>query len=306
MSSLQQALFTIMCSFNHMTKSWVMGMTYASFKRSSIFTKTFKAFTYALCLSMPLSAPFISADAHAASTKKAVNYPVKVCAVPQLFKGILAIQSESELKFETKFYSSTELYALLSNAADTTKLCDVVLSSDQVLPLKLIRSNKAMANRLIPFAKAPLVLWSRDPQLIHGKNLSAILQNPKLKSLAIANPSLTPVGYATHQLVKMLNIATGRFKEHLYKTDHEYQVYSMVANGNVSAGFISKPLIADPKGKVIGSYYQIPDDAYHAIEYYAVLMEQSNHNDKAQRLMVILQENKRVQELLKLHGFETL
>ena len=236
------------------------------------------------------------------------NNPIKVCAVPQLYQALNFLQDHSKVKFEPHFATANELYAQISNAPnnDTTLLCDVVLSSDERLPISLIRSQKAVGSSMYPFARSPLVLWSADPKLLNGHDPRLLIERKKITSFAIASANLTPVGFASNQVVKRNDFKISLIKDRVYKSDHEYQVYSMVANGNVQCGLISKPLIASINNKTPGSYYQVPRSWHSDIQYYVVLLEQSKNNALAQQFIRYLISNQQAHEYLKGFGFENI
>lgn len=233
--------------------------------------------------------------------------PVKVCAVPQLYAALSTLQKHSKIAFVPYFATSGELYALLSNTKleQLPQLCDLLLSSDERLPISLVRTNRALASSLIPFTRAPLVLWSANKDLLQGHDPNALIRAHKIKSLALAKSSLTPVGFASRQVLEK-HLASNEIKDHIYRTEHEYQVYSMVASGNVDCGLISMPLIFDDKQKTTGSYWLAPRRTHSDIQYYGVLLSPSVHKRNAQELLRALVEDEKIQAHLSAFGFAPL
>ena len=238
------------------------------------------------------------------------NNIIKVCAVPQLYQAVNLMQNVSKIKFEPTFATANELYAMVANAPEnnTVAVCDVVLSSNERLPISLIRSQRAVGSSMVPFAIAPLVFWSRDPELFSSKGNTAqnLLRKHQIQSLALASASQTPVGFATAQLLKNSAFNTTYLKDKTYKSEHEYQVYSMVSNGNVQVGIVTKPLVAQITRELNGSYYEVPRNLHSDIQYYAVLMEQSKTNRKAKAFIGRLIKDKRIQEVLHITGFSPI
>lgn len=233
--------------------------------------------------------------------------PVKVCAVPQLYAALTTLQGKTHPAFVARFATTNELYALLTNTEQKQlpELCDLVLSSDERLPISLVRSNRALASSLIPFTRAPLVLWSKEPNLLQGHEPRTLMRSGALHSIALAKSSLTPVGFATQQVIAE-HLDIGRLKEHTYRADHEYQVYSMVASGNVDCGFISLPLIIDHKQQISGSYWLAPRYMHSDIQYYGVLLTPSVPNTNAQELLRQFVEDEAIQKHLNAYGFAPL
>lgn len=243
---------------------------------------------------------------HALPPNKVLN----VCAVPQLYSALQALSTKSRYPFVPRVATATEIYALIANT-DNSKLpllCDMVLSADERLPISLVRSQKALASSLVPFARVPLVLWSANPNLLQGHDPRDLLQSGAITSMAVANPQLTPVGFATAQVLKgpLALSRTRSLREHLYRADHEYQVYSMVANANVDCGFISKPLLLSEGAALQGSYWEVPRRFHPDIQYYGVLLSPSVANKLAQDFLRYLVEDEDVHRFLNDYGFAPL
>ena len=238
------------------------------------------------------------------------NKVLNVCAVPQLYSALQALSSKSRYPFVPRVATATEIYALIANT-DNSKLpllCDMVLSADERLPISLVRSQKALASSLVPFARVPLVLWSANPNLLQGHDPRDLRRQGAITSMAVANPKLTPVGFATEQVLKgpLAISGTRSLREHLYRADHEYQVYSMVANANVDCGFISKPLLLAEGAALQGSYWEVPRRYHPDIQYYGVLLSPSVANKLAQDFLRYLVEDEDVHRFLNDYGFAPL
>lgn len=230
---------------------------------------------------------------------------LKVCAVPQLYQAVNYLKDHAPVKFEPVFGTANELYARIANAPgnNTRRVCDVLLSSDERLPISLIRSQKALGSSMKAFARAPLVLWSADPTLFKGHDPHALFAQQKIKSLAIADSSLTPVGYASRQAVRTSGFNTSYLKDKTYRSEHEYQVYSMVSSGNVQAGFVTLPLITSIKHRIPGSFYIVPRSRHSDIQYYGVLLMQSSKLRAAQLLLTYIIDDPRAHRVFTTFGF---
>lgn len=232
--------------------------------------------------------------------------PLKVCAVPQLYAALSTLQSRSAIAFTPRFATNNELYALLSNTANQKlpQLCDVLLAADERLPISLIRMQKAVASTMQPFTRAPLILWTRHPQLLKGSDPQALITNHNIKSIALAQSQLTPVGFATEQVLQQFDIS--QIKEHTYKANHEYQVYSMVSSGNVDCGIVSYPLIINDQRQTTGSAWLIPRNYYPDIRYYGIVLTPSSTKAPALKFLHMLANDRKVQNHLQAYGFAPL
>lgn len=98
---------------------------------------------------------------------------LKICAVPQLYLALEHLHGVLPYDFEARYNTPGTWEEQLSASADTTQECDLLLSSDERLPITLIRAKKGLGSAMLPFTRAPLVLWSADPALFAGQRLSA-------------------------------------------------------------------------------------------------------------------------------------
>lgn len=253
--------------------------------------------------SVLLSSFLFSAQANAATT---YSSNVKVCAVPQLYNALNAIAKDPTLNITPFFATSSDLYAQIANSTKDANICDVVLSSDEKLPIRLIRSQKADGSSLKPFIRAPLVMWSADPRLFSGKSGISLMASNKIKSIAIAKPSLSPVGFATKKVLSSNNFKTANLKDHIYRAEQEYQVFSMVISGNVQVGFITKPLVNSLTHEANGSYWAIPRSYYPDIQYYVVVMQNASNNPKVTKFVNDLMNSHKIKDILEANGFSSL
>ncbi len=202
---------------------------------------------------------------------------VNLCASTQTYSALEAVREHCPEEFNVHYAFAEELEALIS---DPKSRCQIIISSGEKIPVLLTRSGKALISDMRQIARAPLILWSADPSLLDYK--ASAVSNKKLKSLAIPKSELTPVGYASAQIVSKPNFPTNYLKGHIYRAEHEYQVLAMVNDGNVQAGFITKPLIMDAHGHTKGSYWQTPRNNYPELGYYLIplLTEKNKENVK--------------------------
>lgn len=246
-----------------------------------------------LCLSLLLSANSFA--------KEQESPKLQVCAVTQLYESLEQIKKHSTIPFEAFYGTANEIYAKIAN---NEKVCDVVLSSDERLPLTLVRSDKADAVTMEPFTRAPLILWSQDP--LYFKDGIKVITKQKIKSLALADPRLTPVGYATHLIVSNKAFKTSYLKDHIYRASHEYQILGMLSAGYVECGFITKPLISSKTKIANGSYWEVPR-AYHPdLLYYSIILKNTSQKEMAQNFTLQLAHNENWQDILNAFGFASL
>lgn len=226
---------------------------------------------------------------------------ITVCAVPQTYAAVENLKDIAPVKFKTFYSTTNEIYARVAN---NSGICDLVISSDEKLPVLLIRSDKAQIHSLKAFVRAPLLLWSKDPTLL-DKTAKAVTQQ-RLHSLAIPKANLTPVGLATADVVSKKSFPTDYIKNKIYRAEQEYQVYSMVNEGNVQAGFLTKPVLVSANGKVDGSYWQVPRSNYPDILYYEIMATNSVNQADLEKLYEFVKSDRKSLDLFYKSGFSPI
>ena len=118
------------------------------------------------------------------------------------------------------------------------------------------------------------------------------------------NPHLTPVGFAAKQIVSKKTFPSEYLKHRIYRADHEFQIFSFVANQSVQAGFVTKPLIYKD-GHTTGSFWNIPENTYAPIFYYLIDTSKSNSHS-IQVLFNYIYANSQALRHFYEYGFEPI
>lgn len=227
---------------------------------------------------------------------------VKICAAVQTYSVLESVKEHAPVKFSVSYGTAEDLEALL---ADPASKCELLISSDERLPIIQIRSDRAAPTvNSVPLARAPLILWSADPKLLDAK--AAAVTKKKLKSLALPRAELTPVGYATSLIVSKKSFPTNYLKNSIYRAEQEYQVYALVEGGNVQAGFLTKPLIMDENGHPRGSYWEIPREDYPDLYYYLTPLNAAEGKNDVADLAAYLKSSPEVAEDFEAAGFASI
>ncbi|MBQ2381978.1 MAG: substrate-binding domain-containing protein [Succinivibrio sp.] len=224
---------------------------------------------------------------------------IEVCAVPQTYSALENIRKYTKVHFETFYGSSEEILSIISNQ---NKRCHIIISEDEKIPVIILKSNKTEFSNIKRLVRAPLVLWSKDENVIDDK--MEFLKKKKLKNLVLPKASLSTVGYAASEIIKQKDFPIEFLKGKIFRTDHEYSTFSLVDNENVQAGFVTKPVIMKD-GKPVGSFYIFPYDKYEPIYYYVTL----NNTEKSNRITTLYTElttSVRVITSFILAGFDSL
>lgn len=205
-----------------------------------------------------------------------------------------AFEQQSTHTLKLSFGSTGKIYTQIMHGAPY----DVFLSADQQRPQKLLQQDHAVADSQFTYAVGKLVLYSRDAkaQVKDG----AILRNPTLKRLAMANPKTAPYGAAAQTVLNNLSLWPD-LKSSIIQGDSIAQTYQFTFTGNVDAGFVALSQLA---GQPNANYWLIPQDLYYPLNQDAVLLQNGEQNQAAIAFMAFLR-SAQAQTLIGSFGYDT-
>lgn len=163
---------------------------------------------------------------------------------------------------------------------------DVFLSADRTYPQSLIDSGDADAKSLMTFAHGELVLWTNKPDL-KLSTLDAVLRDPAVKKIAIANPQTAPYGRAAKQVLEHLGAWT-TVQPRIVFGENIAQTAQFVETGNADIGFVALSLLMAPQMKSRGSQLRVSADWYDPLAQAAVLTRRGVNNDAARQYLAFL------------------
>lgn len=175
------------------------------------------------------------------------------------------------------FGSTGQLYMQIAQEAPF----DVFLAADQARPQKAVEDGIAIAASLFTYATGRIVLFSKDHDLIKGKD---ILKQGNFSKIAIANPAIAPYGAAAVETMKALGVYD-RLKRKIVQGNNIAQTYQFVDTGNAELGFVALSQIA---GTDVGSRWVVPASLYKIIAQDAVLLKKSAGNEAARAFLAFL------------------
>ena len=214
------------------------------------------------------------------------------------FQDVAArFEKQTGARVKLIFGSSGNFFAQLQNGAPF----DVFFSADIGYPQKLEAAGLTEPGTLYRYATGKIVLWApKGSQLDVGRGL-AVLLDPNVHQIAIANPEHAPYGRAAVAALKSEKLY-GRLSSKFVLGENISQTASFVVSGSADAGIIALSLALAPSMKEKGKYFEIPGDDYPAIEQAAVVMKSSPQKATAEKFVNFLKQPAIV-ELLKSYGF---
>jgi molybdate transport system substrate-binding protein len=166
---------------------------------------------------------------------------------------------------------------------------DVFMSADIDYPKRLEQNGFAERGSLYEYATGHLVLWARNDSGIDVKRGLAVLTDPRVRRIAIANPAHAPYGRAAVAAIRhegLYDVVRAKF----VLGENISQAAQFAQSGNAQVGIIGLAIALSPAMKQSGSYLELPSDFYPPIEQAAVVITASTQKPLASRFVESLKQ----------------
>ena len=192
--------------------------------------------------------------------------------------------------------STGKLYAQIIHGAPY----DVFLAADSERPRLLEKNGQAVTATGFTYARGKIVLWSADPMRI-GPDGTAVLRQSKFKHLAMANPKTAPYGKAAFTLLQRLSLWEP-LSPLIVRGENIGQTFQFVATGNAEVGLVALSQVLDPRMKIVGSHWQVPEHLYDPIDQDAILLTHGQANPAAKEFLQFLQSEP-ARKIIQSYGY---
>ncbi|HVG07120.1 MAG TPA: molybdate ABC transporter substrate-binding protein [Thermoanaerobaculia bacterium] len=203
-----------------------------------------------------------------------------------------------DITVTASYGSSGNFYSQLSNRAPF----DVFFSADRQFVDKLVAQDVTLPDSEFLYAVGRIVLWvSRSSSLAVEERGIAILKDPAVRRIAIANPRHAPYGSAAVAALRSLGVYEA-VKDKLVLGENVAQTAQFVQTGAAEAGVIALSLAVAPSLRKDGRFWSIPVDAYPRMDQGGVILKWARDPEAARsfRSFVLSPAG---HELLKKYGF---
>lgn len=210
---------------------------------------------------LSLATPLVQADTLNVAVASNFTYTLRLLAQD--------FNTRTGHQLRTSSASTGKLYTQIKNGAPF----DIFLAADEDRPDRLVTEGNAAAEFARIYAIGKLVLLSNlEPE----KTCQDILDNPKLKRLAIANPNTAPYGAAAQQTLQNLQ-RWDSVQSRLVMGENIAQPLLFVSTGSANAGFVAKSMLL--QGTKINSTceWDIPAEMHYPINQKMVVLKKSSH-----------------------------
>ena len=171
--------------------------------------------------------------------------------------------------------SSGKLVAQIKNGAPF----DVFLSADMSFPDALYKDGFSTKTPVV-YALGNLVICSAIN--IGFENWERTMLTPRIKKIAIANPSVAPYGLAAEELLKKKGVLDN-VKSKMVYGESISQVNTYITTGVVDVGFTTQALVKDPANKTTLFWKLIDPKTYAPIQQGMVVLKHGETNPDAEK-----------------------
>ncbi|HAJ91767.1 MAG TPA: molybdate ABC transporter substrate-binding protein [Gammaproteobacteria bacterium] len=197
---------------------------------------------------------------------------IRVAAASNFKNAITAIARRFEAATNHKvtliFGSTGKHYAQIKNGAPF----DVFFAADVRRPELLEEEGVALPGSRCTYAVGKVLLWSPKKGYVDPEG--RILERSEFRYLAIANPKLAPYGKAAQEILQARRL-WDRLSGRLVRGENIAQTFQFVKSGNAELGFVAYSQVKHPNQPIEGTFWEVPQALYTAIEQQAVLLKDS-------------------------------
>lgn len=206
-------------------------------------------------------------------------------------------EKQSGNKVRLSLGSSGNFFAQLQQGAPF----DLYFSADIGYPRKLEEAGLTAPGTLYRYAVGRVVLWAPKNSPLDVTKGLAVLREPVIKKIAIANPKHAPYGRAAVAAMEHEQVYAD-VKDRLVLGENISQAAQFIESGACDVGIIALSLAMAPAMKSVGNYWEIPADHHAPLEQGAVIMKQSKNQDVARQFLEFI-KGERGQEIMVRYGF---
>ena len=206
-------------------------------------------------------------------------------------------EKDTANKVNLIFGSSGNFFSQIQNGAPF----DVFFSADLDYPKKLEATGQAEPGSTYQYATGKIVLWVRNDSKLDLTKGLAVLLDPSITKISIANPAHAPYGRAAMAALTHEGLAE-KLKDKFVLGENVSQAAQFVEAGGAEVGVIALSLAVAPAMKEKGRYVEVPSGFYPALQQGCVVLTASKKKAVAGAFVEFVKKAEMV-ELLKGYGF---
>lgn len=177
---------------------------------------------------------------------------------------------------------------------------DAFLSADVEFPAKLANGGYTTTPSTV-YAYGTLILWS-DTGVDLSKGV-AIVADPSVKKIAVANPKTAPYGIEAMNAMKYYKVSD-KVDGKLIIAESISQVGAYVTTKAVDVGFMAKSIVLSPEMKNVGKWIEVDPKSHNIIDQAMVgLKNGTPENQIAAKKFLRFMSSAKALEILKASGY---
>jgi molybdate transport system substrate-binding protein len=249
-----------------------------------------------------LVALFLVIAAWGKAPAKTAAKEITVAAAADLGAALKEITENYEKETGVKVKVAVGASGALAQQIHNRAPFDVFFSADMDYPRQLISHGDAERGSLYRYAIGKLALWAPadSPLDVEHRGMN-VLADVSVKKIAIANPQHAPYGRAAVAAMKHVGLYE-QVSDRLVLGENVSQAAQFVESGNAQVGFVAMSYAVSPAMQGKGKYWEIPVEAYPALEQGVVVIRQSRHKKEAAAFVAYIKTNPAV-DVLRRYGF---
>jgi len=205
-------------------------------------------------------------------------------------------KKSSGLDVNGVFASSGKINAQIKSGAPY----DIFMSADMEFPAALHKEGYAVAAPRV-YARGVLVLWTLQP--LDLKQGLAVLTNPAVKKVAMANPRLAPYGLEAMHALEYFKLRASVEPKLIYGESIS-QVNQYIDTQAVEIGFTAKSVVLAPQMQGRGKWMEVPGYSYQPIEQGIVMLKYGNeYNPVAAKQFMEFMASAKARAILEKFGY---
>jgi molybdate transport system substrate-binding protein len=226
---------------------------------------------------------------------------IKVAAASDLtfaFKDVVAqFEKQTGNSVKLTYGSSGNFFAQIQNGAPF----DLFFSADVGYPQKLEAAGLIEPGTIYDYASGKLVMWVPKASKLDLSRGLAVLLDPRIRKIAIANPLHAPYGVAAVAAMRHAAVYD-KVKGKLVLGENISQTAQFVQSGNADVGLLALSLAVAPAMKDSGRFVEIPSADYPPLIQAGVILKSSHNKELATQFLKFLKEPGTV-ALMEQYGF---
>ena len=234
------------------------------------------------------------------STRPRPRHQVAIAAAADLRFALDAIvaalgQEAPDFQVTVTYGSSGTLYAQLVNHAPH----DMFLSADREYPRRLAEQGLTLPGTEFSYGVGRLALWV--PGTVAGDPGMALLTQPSVSRIAIANPEHAPYGVAAVEALRAAKVYDA-VRAKLVYGENVAQALQFAQSGAAQAAIVARALVMAPGLGTEGRFWDIPPEWHSRMEQQGVILRWAADPDAARDVRAFLTSGPGRAILLK-YGF---